>query len=125
MKKNIPFSWRACSNVSYVLPEDDVREDVQVFLREATHCSLELHRNAAAKVRREKKIKGAEFSSAPGRFFFGAGFFFLEEAFFLKTLYALQDMNCNVFVAILFGMTLSNNSCFLETGSFKTSADVD
>ena len=100
MKKNIPFSWRACSNVSYVLPEDDVREDVQVFLREATHCSLELHRNAAAKVRREKKNQrgrkwGRVFFSSR-QIFFGAGVFFLRK-FFLKTLYALQDMNCNVF----------------------------
>ena len=57
-----------------------------MFLREATHCSLELHRNAAAKVRREKKIKGeengAEFSSASGRFFVGQVFFFVEEVFF-------------------------------------------
>lgn len=72
----------------------------------------------------KKNQRGRVFFSSRQILFWGR-FFFLEEAFFLKTLYALQDMNCNVFVAILFGMTLSNNSCFLETGSFKTSADVD
>lgn len=72
----------------------------------------------------KKNQRGRVFFSSRQILFWGR-FLFLEEAFFLKTLYALQDMNCNVFVAILFGMTLSNNSCFLETGSFKTSADVD
>ena len=70
------------------------------------------------------KKMGQSFLQLRADFFLGRCFFFFEEVFF-NTLYTLQDMNCNVFVAILVGMTLSNNSCFLETGSFKTSADVD
>ena len=82
------------------------RRWVQVFLREATHCSLELHRNAAAKVRREKKH---QMGRKWGRVFFSFG-----QIFFAATRYELQ-----CFVAILVGMTLSTTVVSWKLGPSK------
>ena len=78
------------------------RRWVQVFLREATHCSLELHRNAAAKVRREKTTKGKKmgqsFLQLRADFFFGAGVFFWGSFFkdpICTTRYELQCFCCH------------------------------
>lgn len=71
---------------------------VQVFLREATHCSLELHRNAAAKVRREKNQRGRKW----GRIFFKSliQVFFWGRCFFLRKLFWTTYFHYKIWIAM-------------------------